>query len=262
MPVDAKKANALSIGGMPFMPVDYAGAIGLFTQWIAARSARQVCIVNVHTLISARRDPELAKIMRDAALNTMDGQPLRWYANLIHRAALKERVCGPELMLRCLDEGRGKDWTHYLLGGREEVLEVLRERLRERYPGLQIVGAESPPFRPLTAKEDRELTDRINGSGADFLWVGLGAPKQELWIANHLPHLEVPVNVGVGAAFDFHAGSIARAPEWMQRHGLEWTFRLIKDPRLWRRYLSTNPPFLWLLLRDLFRYRIFGRVFR
>lgn len=250
------KLVILDIGGIPFPRLDYALALQTFNQWIDQGAAQQVCIVNVHTLITARRDPKFGEVMCNAAMNTMDGQPLRWYANLVHGAALTDRVCGPELMLRALDEGRDKGWRHYLLGGREEVLAMLRERLNERFPGVQVVGAESPPFRPLTVEEDAAMIDRINASGADVLWVGLGAPKQELWIADRLGRLQTPVNVGVGAAFDFHAGNIARAPGWMQRCGLEWVYRLLNDTRLWRRYLSTNPPFVWLLLRDWFRARV------
>jgi N-acetylglucosaminyldiphosphoundecaprenol N-acetyl-beta-D-mannosaminyltransferase len=179
----------------------------------------------------------------------MDVQPLRWYANLIHEAGLKDRVCGPELMWRCLETGVARGWRHYLLGGRAEVLGTLRRRIVGTFPGVQLAGMESPPFRALSKAETETIIGRINAANADFLWVGLGAPKQEHWIAAHRDRLNAPVQVGVGAAFDFHAGSIQRAPETWQRMGFEWLYRLVRDPRLWRRYLSTNPVFLKMMLQ-------------
>jgi N-acetylglucosaminyldiphosphoundecaprenol N-acetyl-beta-D-mannosaminyltransferase len=252
---DNLSQSLIYIGDIPFIRLDYESTMELFSQWRRVNTARQVCIVNVHTLVTAHRDPGLKRVMHSAALNTMDGQPLRWYANLVRKARLSDRVCGPELMLRCLDKGRQQGWKHYLLGGKKEVLQTLEDRIKKEFPGTDIVGAESPPFRPLTESEDRELVERINVSGADFLWVGLGAPKQEFWISDHLERLKTPINIGVGAAFDFHAGEIDRAPAWMQRLGLEWVHRIVHDPRLWSRYLSTNPPFLWMLVRDFFKYR-------
>jgi len=246
------------MGGVPFQVVNYDDAIDVFQGWINERAvSHQVCIVNVHTLVSAMREPAFRLIMQEAGMNTMDGQPLKWYANAVCQAGVNERVCGPELMLRCMEQGINKNWRHYFLGGQPEVLENLKSNIQARFPGVQVVGSYSPPFRPTTEVEEAEIVSRINESAADILWVGLGAPRQEQWIHRNLHRLTVPVCVGVGAAFDFHAGSITRAPSWMQSAGLEWLYRVFADPRLFRRYLDTNPPFLWMLIRDWVRVHVF-----
>lgn len=252
-------AKHVDIFGLSFPVQDYERAISTFSEWIATGSAHQVCVANVHTVVTATRDPEIRQIYLESDMLTMDGEPLRWYANLVYKAGVRERVCGPELMLRCLREGQEKGWRHYFLGGTETALQTLVENVSKRFPEAQIAGAYSPPFRALSDSEDQMIVDRINDANVDFLWVGLGAPKQERWIYEHLDRIDVPVQLGVGAAFDFHAGVIARAPEYLQKAGLEWAFRLVKDPRLWKRYLSTNPLFLALLCRDIIRKRVFGR---
>lgn len=246
----------VQIGDVPFPIIDYVGAIEVFQKWINTRTAHQVCIVNVHTLITAMREHAFRTIMQEAGMNTMDGQPLKWYANAVCQAGMSDRVCGPELMLRCLEQGVERKWCHYFLGGKPEVLDTLESQVQERFPGVKIVGSYSPPFRPATETEEAETVARINDSDADILWVGLGAPRQEQWIHRNLHRLNVPVCIGVGAAFDFHAGYVLRAPSWMQTAGLEWLYRVSADPRLFRRYLDTNPPFLWMLFRDWFRVRI------
>ncbi len=250
----------IQIGDVPFPIINYDDAIEVYQEWINARTAHQVCIVNVHTLVTAMRESSFRLIMQEASMNTMDGQPLKWYANTVCHADVNERVCGPELMLRCLDQGVDKGWRHYFLGGRPEVLSTLQLRVQERFPGVNIVGSYSPPFRPITDIEESETVTQINETNADFLWVGLGAPRQEQWIHRNLHRLNVPVCVGVGAAFDFHAGTVKRAPAWMQKAGLEWLFRACADPRLFRRYLDTNPQFLWMLVWDSVRVRLFRQT--
>lgn len=252
----------VSIGGIPFPVTDYDRVMATFQDWMCSRHAHQVCIVNVHTLITAMREPEFHDIMREAAMATMDGLPLTWYANAVCRAGVRDRVCGPELMWRCMWQGVERGWKHYLYGSRPDVLQALTVRVMEGAPGVQIVGSHSPPFRKMTEAEELEDVARINASGADILWVGLGAPRQEQWIYRNLHRLTVPVCVGVGAAFDFHAGSIRRAPARMQALGLEWLYRVYADPRLFRRYLDTNPPFLWMLIRDWVRVRLLRQVDR
>ena len=249
----------VDILGLKFPIQDYEAAIETFAKWIAEGSPHQVCVANVHSVVTAMEDSEFHQLNRKADMLTMDGQPLRWYANLVYKAGVKERVCGPELMLRCLDQGQEKGWRHYLYGGKEDVLDRLVDSVSKKFPRAEIAGAYSPPFRSLSTEEDEQIVENINYANADFLWIGLGAPKQEKWIAEHLDRVKVPVQLGVGAAFDFHAGEIPRAPEFMQKVGLEWVFRVLQDPRLWKRYLSTNPVFLAWLCRDVFRKRVLGR---
>lgn len=250
-------SEVIDILGVKFQRLDYPSTLSLFQTWIDSKTAHQVCIANVHTVVSCQSDLELREI-NNQSLVTMDGLPLVWYANLV-RGADVGRICGPDLMLKCLDQGRVKGWRHFFLGGKPEVLQDLQEKLSQRYPGVKIVGAYSPPFRTLTDEEEQQLLRMINQSGADLLWVGLGAPKQEKWIAAHLQRIAVPVQLGVGAAFDFHSGHLQRAPVWMQRSGLEWLYRMCKDQRLVKRYLSTNPVFLMLFLRDFLRSKLFVR---
>ena len=241
--------NTINILGLNFPILDYQDSLDLFKQWIASRESHQVCIANVHTVITSLTDRELRDI-NNHSLITMDGLPLVWYARAVHRAKIKERVCGPELMLQCLDQGRTHGWKHFFLGGKEDVLTDLVSAMQSRFPGVDIVGWQSPPFRPLSIEEDEKLVALINQYQPDFLWVGLGAPKQEKWISAHLANINVPVQVGVGAAFDFHSGHIRRAPVWMRKSGLEWLYRMLQDRRLIKRYCSTNPVFLAFFLRD------------
>lgn len=249
--------SRVNICGINHSALDYELAISIFDSWIKDRTqSHQVCISNVHTTVMGQTDREMANIANNASMVTMDGQPLRWYANAIHKANLADRVCGPVLMEKCLDQGREKGWKHYLLGGTEDVLATLNDKLVEKFPGVEIVGSYSPPFRQLSEEENLEMVEQINEAKPDFLWVGLGAPKQEKWIANNLHHVDVPVQVGVGAAFDFHAGNVSRAPEFMQKHGLEWLYRMYQDPRLVKRYVATNPVFLYMFARDYLKSRL------
>ncbi|MEI6067982.1 MAG: WecB/TagA/CpsF family glycosyltransferase [Methylococcaceae bacterium] len=239
----------INILGLNFPILDYAHSLTLFTHWIKIREPHQVCTANVHTVVTSLTDTELRDI-NNRSLITMDGWPLVWYANVVHRANIKERVCGPELMLRCLSEGRQHGWKHFFLGGKGVVLTDLVNTMQTQFPGVEIVGWHSPPFRPLSTQEDEQLVELINEHQPDFLWVGLGAPKQEKWIAAHLQQVKAPVQIGVGAAFDFHSGHVKRAPVWMQKSGLEWLYRVLQDRRLIKRYCATNPIFLALFFRD------------
>lgn len=247
--VNPDKVNIL---GINFPVLDYQTSLALFKHWINLRKPHQVCLANVHTTVVSLTDPEL-KAINNHAVTLMDGLPLVWYTRAVHKVHVKERVCGPELMLRCLEEGRAFGWKHYFLGGKENVLTDLVAAMQARYPGANIIGWYSPPFRPLTTEEDDQLVAQINGSQADFLWVSLGAPKQEKWIAAHITKINVPVQIGVGAAFNFNSGHLSRAPLWMQKSGLEWLYRMTQEPRLIKRYCSTNPVFLALFLKDIIK---------
>jgi N-acetylglucosaminyldiphosphoundecaprenol N-acetyl-beta-D-mannosaminyltransferase len=220
---------------------------------VVARAAeeRQPAIVSlhaVHAIIESLSDTDLlAKVNRfDAVLP--DGQPVRWALNHLHGAGLSERVYGPELTLRICARAADDGIPIYLYGSSPATLGLLEQNLLEKFPALQIAGAESPPFRALTAPENDAVVRRINDSGAGILFIGLGCPKQDHFAAEHADSI-VPVQICVGAAFDFHAGKLKMAPPWMQRHGLEWLYRLTREPRrLWRRYFKTNFLFLakWL----------------
>jgi N-acetylglucosaminyldiphosphoundecaprenol N-acetyl-beta-D-mannosaminyltransferase len=206
--------------------------------------------------MSAREDPETRAAVLGATLAVPDGQPLVWALHLLgHPRAT--RVYGPDLMARFCERAAGSGTPIFLYGGRTPAaLEMLRERLQQRYPGLRIAGAYSPPFRELTAQEEQRVIDAIDSSGAAVVWVGTGQPKQERWMLRMRPRLRAPLLVGVGAAFDFHAGLVPQAPAWMQRRGLEWVYRLSREPRrLWRRYARYNPLFLLHFSRQYARHR-------
>lgn len=204
-----------------------------------------------HAVVEARDDPQLALAFRDAALVCPDGMPLVWVGRRYGRAV--DRVCGPDLMLALLDRSRATGRTHYFYGGGDGVAERLALRMRERFPGLAIVGIETPPFRPLLPEEEDDLVRRINAAGPDYVWCGLGTPKQYLWISRYRERLRAAALLAVGAAFDFHAGIRPRAPRVMQRTGTEWIFRLVSEPRrLGRRYTVANARFLAMVLGQIF----------
>lgn len=211
-----------------------------------------VCVFAADSLLKCRDDPRLAAIANGSWMTLCDGMPLVLLGRIAARLPV-ERCYGPDVMLGVLDRGRAAGLRHYFYGGAdEETSRLLQERLEERFPGLRVAGREVPPFRPLTAEERRETAARIDATGADVVWVGLGTPKQDFWIGDMRPLLKAPVLIAVGAAFDFHAGRVPQAPRWMRRACLEWLYRLCTEPRrLWRRYLVGNPRFVALLLRQI-----------
>ncbi|MDP9380086.1 MAG: WecB/TagA/CpsF family glycosyltransferase [Chloroflexota bacterium] len=239
-----------SILGVCVSALDMAQTLRTIEGWIADRQPNYVCVSNVHSVMECYRDPELRRIHNNAGMVTPDGMPLVWL--LQRRLSRKvERVYGPDLMLELCQLSVERGYTHFLYGGEEGVLDLLSANLRRRFPGLRIVGAYSPPFRPLSPAEDEEVMRLISEANPDIVWVGLGMPKQERWMAAHVDRLKAPVLIGVGAAFDFHAGVKRQAPRWMQRNGLEWSFRLMTEPRrLWRRYLKNNPLFVGLVIAE------------
>jgi len=206
--------------------------------------------------MSAHEDPATMQALLGATLAVPDGQPLVWALHALGQSRAT-RIYGPDLMLRFCERAARQAIPMYLYGGRtEQALELLERRLRERFPGLRIVGGHSPPFRPLTREEEDRVLGEIDASGAAVVWVGTGQPKQELWMASVRLRVAAPLLVGVGAAFDFHAGLVPQAPAWMQRGGLEWTYRLSREPRrLWRRYARYNPRFAAAFLRQYLTHR-------
>ncbi|HLW60008.1 MAG TPA: WecB/TagA/CpsF family glycosyltransferase [bacterium] len=223
-------------------------ALAAVERWIARREAHYVCVTNIHGVIESQRDRDLRRIHNAAGLVTPDGMPLVWLSRLRGRRHV-ERVYGPDLMLALCERSAEMGYRHFFYGGARHVPDRLAANLQRRFPGLRVAGTYAPPFRPLTDAEDEGIVELINRAGPDIVWVGLSTPKQERWMATHVGRVDAPVLIGVGAAFDFHAGVKAQAPRWMQRSGSEWLFRLATEPRrLWRRYATTIPSFLWLCL--------------
>jgi N-acetylglucosaminyldiphosphoundecaprenol N-acetyl-beta-D-mannosaminyltransferase len=248
--------HAVDVLGVPLALTDYEGTLDWIDSMVAQRSHGYICVSNVHTVMASAEDPELRSALLGSSMNVPDGQPLVWALRALGRR-LDARVYGPELMARACARSARSGQRLYLYGGRNQgALVQLALNLRQRYPGVKIVGGYSPPHRPLTDQERRAVIAEINDSGADMVWVGIGVPKQEKWMAACRPQLAAPVLIGVGAAFDFHAGVVPQAPSWMQAAGLEWAYRLAHEPRrLWRRYLRYNPRFVMAFARQFAEYR-------
>ncbi|MBL9216107.1 MAG: WecB/TagA/CpsF family glycosyltransferase [Opitutaceae bacterium] len=235
-----ERSNVLGVG-VSALTLDQARDLVL-----AARGRRRrgyVCLGTSNGVGEARRDPSLRAIFNRSYLTTPDGMPLVWLGRRAGRTVT--RVYGPDLMLAVCDAGRAVGLTHYFYGGAPGVAGLLHQRLTARFPGLQVVGTFTPPYRPLSADEAAALRADVAARQPDVVWVGLGTPKQERFMAEFAPTLDAGLLLGVGAAFDFHTGRVPQAPRWMQRGGLEWLFRLGAEPRrLWRRYLVYNPLFV------------------
>lgn len=257
-PADIRTREIL---GLPIAMTDYAEAMDAMDGMVARRERGYVCAVAVHAVMVSQTDPEMRAAVAGSSLTVPDGMPLVWAANMLGEH-LPNRVYGPELMRRY--SGRCAERGHrvWLYGGRDQGrLVQLALNMRKRHPGIKIVGGYSPPFRPLTPEEEDAVVEQINASRPDVLWVGIGVPKQEKWMARMRERLEVPVMCAVGAAFDFHAGRISQAPHWMQERGLEWTYRIAQEPRrLLPRYLYYNPRFMAAFAKQLRRERRAGRA--
>ena len=242
--------------GIPLAVSDYERVLDWMQALIAAGGRGYVTAAAVNLVMSAREQPEVLSAVLGASLAVPDGQPLVWALRALgNRRAT--RVYGPDLMAAFCERAARAGTPMFLYGGRTpQALALLQARLCERFPGLCIAGAYWPPFRELTGEEQDEVVRAIDGSGAAVVWVGTGQPKQELWMARMRPRLRAPLLVGVGAAFDFHAGLVAQAPRWMQRSGLEWSYRLAREPRrLWRRYARYNPRFVAQFARQWLAHR-------
>jgi N-acetylglucosaminyldiphosphoundecaprenol N-acetyl-beta-D-mannosaminyltransferase len=240
---DDVPVKARSVIGMRVDAVTYAGAARQIVRWARRNESRYVCVASVNNAVQASEDADFRRVMNEADLVTPDGMPLVWALRIL---GVQEatRVYGPDLTPIVCEVARDEGIPVGFYGGTPASVEALTSSLSKRIPGLRIVYRWAPPFRPLTAEEDRQATDDIRRSGAGILFVGLGAPKQERWMAEHRATLDI-VMVGVGAAFDFLAGRKRQAPRWMQGAGLEWVYRLAQEPRrLWRRYLVGNPRFV------------------
>lgn len=250
MSTSIPQRRRVSVIGAPIDALNSREALAVIESWAAQRSSRYVCICNAHSVVTASQDDRFMRVLQEADLATPDGAPVAW---MIRRQGhpQQQRVSGPDLMLEYCDMAQTTGTSVFLFGSAPATLAALENELVRRYPRLKIAGTLSPPFRPLSEDEDAALVAQINASGAGVVFVSLGCPKQETWMAAHKGRVQ-SVMIGVGAAFDFHAGAVKRAPEWMQRHGLEWLHRLLSEPRrLWRRYFTTNSLFVWKALRQL-----------
>ncbi len=236
--------NRINVLGVGISAVEPQGVVGLMVDWIESRQPHFTCVCAVHLVMECQHDPILREMVNRASLIVPDGMPLVWLARLSGQPHVR-RVYGPDLMLSFCQRAAQKGYRTYLLGGAPGQPEVLAQKLCARFPGLEVVGTWATPIRPLPPEENDRVIAEINRAKPDIVWVGLGAPIQERWMAENQHRLEAPVLVGVGAAFDFHSNMVRQAPAWMQRIGLEWLFRLLQEPRrLWRRYLVGNPLFV------------------
>jgi len=245
----SERTNVLGVG---VSAINMGIALDQLGRWIANQERQYVSVCTVHTIMECRRDDRLRRIVNAAGMTTPDGMPLVWLSRLAGQAHVA-RVYGPDLMLAEMEESVPRGHRHFFFGGGPGVAERLATAMRTRFPGVTIVGAFTPPMGTAEALCTEVIARTINAARPDIVWVGVSSPKQEFWMDCMRGSLAAPVLIGVGAAFDFHTGSVRQAPRWMQRSGLEWLFRLLQEPRrLWRRYLVDNPWFLYEVAKQKF----------
>jgi N-acetylglucosaminyldiphosphoundecaprenol N-acetyl-beta-D-mannosaminyltransferase len=245
---DLPKVNVL---GVPMAAIDVTRAWAEIERWVRDGAKTYVTVTGVHGIMASQDDKDLLRIHQSAGMCVPDGVPTVWIGHLRGHKNMR-RVYGPDLMLEVMRRSGTAGITHFLFGGKEGVPELLHRRLLEKFPNCRIMGTLSPPFRAMTESEEDALRGLIAELRPDIIWVGLSTPKQERWMAAHVGRLDAKVMIGVGAAFDFHAGLLRQAPRWIQCIGMEWFFRLCMEPRrLWRRYLYNNPRFIWKVLLQL-----------
>ena len=255
MTLNPARVNILGVG---VSALDMSSALQASEELLDSDGRGYVCVTGVHGIIEAQDDEHFRSILNNSHLTTPDGMPTVWCGRLSGFRSMT-RVYGPDYMLALCERSVSKGYRHFLYGGKEGVAEQLRDELTRRFPGLAIVGTYTPPFRPLNATEHEALRWQLDAGKVDILWCGLSTPKQERFIAENVGLLPVKLMVGVGAAFDLLSGNISEAPEWMKNSGLQWLYRLIREPRrLWRRYLFNNPRFVALLLLQLTGLRRFS----
>ncbi len=242
------RVNVLGVG---ISVLNLTSAVAALDAALKAGVRGYITVTGVHGVMESQDDESLRRIHNQSLLSTPDGMPMVWLGRLAGHKSMG-RVYGPDLMEAVFEWSSKTGKTHYFFGGNPGVVEELKARMQARHPGLQIVGMHTPPFRPLNAEEHSALAAELRACRPDFLWVGLSTPKQERFMAAELGRLDARIFVGVGAAFDFHAGRVSQAPRWIQRSGFEWFYRLCKEPRrLWRRYFRNNPRFLWRIAGQL-----------
>jgi N-acetylglucosaminyldiphosphoundecaprenol N-acetyl-beta-D-mannosaminyltransferase len=236
--------NAVNVLGVAVSPINMQIALDRIARALEKREKGYICVTGVHGISEAQSDKEFRQILNGAFLCTPDGMPLVWVGRLQGQQHM-DRVYGPDLMLAVLQLSEKIGWRHFFYGGANGTVAALRQKMLKKFPKLQIAGTFEPPFRPLSLVEEAKLRDDIRWAKPDIMWIGLSTPKQERFMAEFSPKLDATLMVGVGAAFDFHAGKSRQAPRWMQRSGLEWFFRLCSEPRrLGGRYMKNNPLFI------------------
>jgi len=250
-PIEAASPARVNILGVGVSAIDMYQALRRCEHLIDERGRGYICVTGVHGIMEAQRDPGFRRILNRSFLCTPDGMPTVWIGRLRGYSAMR-RVYGPDLMLEMCRGSVRCGYRHFLYGGAPGTVEKLARRLESLVPGIQIVGAYMPPFRPLSPAEEDELVARIAGAHPDIVWVGLSTPKQERFMAQMIERLDTRLMIGVGAAFDIHAQLLPDAPNWMKSCCLQWLYRLLKEPRrLWRRYLYNNPRFVWQIFLQL-----------
>ena len=240
-----------SVVGVNINVIDQEATVARVLEFARAGKPCSVAALAVHGVMTGATDPHHCYRLNALDLVVPDGQPVRWALRLLHKERLPNRVSGPDLMLKVCEMAAREGLSIYLYGSRQKVLDRMSCNLAMQFPNLSIAGSSQSQFRQVTNDENAIILDTIRESGAKIVFVGLGCPRQEVWAFENTQSLSLPV-LTVGAAFDFHAGLLPRAPNWMQDFGLEWLFRLAKEPaRLWRRYLIYNPWYCWMLARQL-----------
>ena len=241
--------------GVRVSAVDLRTAVDLSDRWIKSSMGHgYICATGVHGVMEAHRDPELRCALNHALMNVPDGMPMSWVGHFQGFRNM-DRVFGPDLMMAMCRLSVERGYRNFLYGGKPGVAALLSETLQKRIPGLQIVGTYTPPFRSLTADEEREVLAKVRVFQPHIIWVGLSTPKQERFMARYAGQFRVPLMFGVGAAFDFHTGAIQDCSPWIKRAGFQWLHRLTQDPKLWKRYVRNNPAFLWHIAMQLSRFR-------
>ncbi len=239
-----------SILGVQISALNMGAALAQLDEWVQGTGSHYICVTPAHSIMECQAHPELRPIFNGSGMTTPDGMAVVWLLRLKGHHQV-ERVYGPDLMMATCEHGLSRGYRHFLYGGGPGVADELSSCLQSRFPGLEVVGTLTPPYRLMTSQEDAEAVVRINATKPDIVWVGLSTPKQETWMHEHLGKIRAPVMIGVGAAFDFLSGRKPQAPRWIQRNGLEWLFRLCSEPRrLWPRYRQ-YPLFVFLALREL-----------
>ncbi len=246
--IDRRKPRRVDILGVQVSAVDLSTSVAIIAKWVESGQRHYVCVTGAHGVTESLTDPALRATHNASGLTVPDGMPMVWAGRLV---GLKEigHVRGAELMRALLEQSVHNGWRNYFYGGAPGVADTLVARMQKELPGLLSVGTCSPPFRPLTDEEDAEIVQAINAADPDLVWVGLSTPKQERWMAAHRDRLHAAALLGVGAAFDMHAGLVTQAPVRIRESGFEWLFRLMQEPqRLWRRYLLGHTRFLGRVL--------------